>query len=72
MSSTATSYSAPSNPTHGLKQLQQNISVSAELSRRYWHTHNNIDQYTTVQLSNWMPPLNWPFISHHLNLKAHG
>ena len=72
-----------------LKQLQNNIPVSAELSLPYWHAHNNIHHYTTIQLSshdtydqawihehnhisNWMAPLNWPFISHHLRLKAQG
>ena len=72
-----------------LKQLQNNIPISAELSLRYWHSHNNIHHYTTIQLTshdtydqawiqehhyiaNWMPSLNWPFISHHLKLKAQG
>ena len=72
-----------------LKQLQNNIPISAELSLRYWHSHNNIHHYTTIQLTshdtydqawiqehhhiaNWMPTLNWPFISHHLKLKAQG
>ena len=72
-----------------LKQLQNNVPISAELSLRYWHSHNNIHQFTPIQLSshdtydqawvqehylisNWMPPLNWPFISHHLKLKAQG
>ena len=71
-----------------LKQLQ-NIPISAELSLRYWHSHNNIHRFTPIQLSshetydqawiqehhlisNWMPPLNWPFISQHLKLKAQG
>ena len=72
-----------------LKQIQNNIPVSAELSLRYWHSHDNIHHYTTIQLSshdnydqawirehhfisNWMPSLNWPFISQHLKLKAQG
>ena len=72
-----------------LKQLQNNIPVSAELSLRYWHSHDNIHHFTTIRLSshenydqawihehhyfsNWMPPLNWPFISQHLKLKAQG
>ena len=72
-----------------LKQLQNNVPISAELSLRYWHSHNNIHHYTTIQLTshdtydqawiqehhhiaNWMPTLNWPFISHHLKLKAQG
>ena len=72
-----------------LKQLHNNIPVSAELSLRYWHCHNSIHHCTTIQLTshdtydqawiqehhhiaNWMPTLNWPFISHHLKLKAQG
>ena len=36
-----------------LKQLQHNVPISAELSLRCWHTHNTIDQYTTIlQLSS--------------------
>ena len=66
-----------------LKQLQNDVPISAELS------HDTIDQFTTLQLSphdtydqacvhernhisNWMPPLNWPFISQHLRLEAQG
>ena len=35
-----------------LKQLQNNIPISAELSLRYWHSHNYIHHFTPIQLSS--------------------
>ena len=32
-----------------LKQLQNNIPISTELSLRYWHAHNNIHRFATIQ-----------------------